>query len=211
MLKRYGETGSLEAVEQYFAVPARLFSYVLPPVLAIGVFLAPPLVGVFLPDYIPGVAAAQVSIWGAFCLGLHSPLGSFLSASGQVGRVLRGLALLIPVSLLLQFQLARSGVGITAVAWAGLATLLAATVWEMALARLSSGDSPRQAATAVGTLFAPMAFSILTATALESFLGPAPETLPLKAAAYLVLYAPVLFVYEGRFALLRRLRRKCGK
>ena len=207
MLKQYGATGSLGAVQHYYDSPARLFSYTMPPLLAMGVLLAPALIETFLPAYAPGIEAAQVTLWGAFCLALRASLGSFLSASGQVGKTLKGYALIVPGSLAAGYALARSGYGITGVAWAGLATLMVAAGWELARARLGSGDSPRQAAAAVATLFAPLLFSILTITVLEGLGWKGPAGVSVKAAVYLLLYAPLFSLWESRFSLVRRLCR----
>lgn len=210
LIGEMGRTGSTSSAARFYEAPARLFCYVLPPLLAVGSFAIDGLVGLALPQYLPGVAAAKISMWAVFFFALHASLSSFLVAAGMITAALRFYAVLIPVVAAAQVVVLRTGHGIEGAAWTTVAAMAVLSAGELYLARSSCGYSRRVIARYMGSLYLPLGLALLLVLVIQT--GSARLLLsgglrPLvELGFFLVAYAPVLFVYESRFSLLRAVR-----
>ncbi len=77
--ERYGSTGSRAALQELIVVPVQALAFVVLPVAVGGAYLLlPPLVRHVLPQFVPGIAAAQVLLMGTFALSLNHMPAQFL-------------------------------------------------------------------------------------------------------------------------------------
>lgn len=207
LLREFGRTGSFADIVAFYEIPARLFCYVLPPVLGIGALLLPACVSLVLPKYLPGVPAAEVTLWAVFFVAVHGSMSSFFVAAGRLPVVLRFYAVLACAGAVAQFLVMKAGLGLTAVAFTTLVTLAVVSSGEMIIARRVCGHRFAEVIPFLGSLYFPLAaaaaLKVLIASASVGTLVPAAFELPCKIALFLLFYAPVLLFYENRFALLR--------
>jgi O-antigen/teichoic acid export membrane protein len=207
LLREFGRTGSFSNVVMFYERPARLFCYVLPPVLGVGALLLPECVRLALPKYLPGVPAAEITLWAVFFVAVHGSMSSFFVAAGKVPVVLRLYAVLACAGAAAQFLVMRGGLGLTGVAFTTLVTLALVSSGEMIIARRVCGHSFAEIIPFLGSLYFPLA----AVSVLRIFVGslrlgtlvPTPLELPSKIILLLLFYAPVLLAYENRFAMLR--------
>ena len=68
--ERYGKSKESHVVEKQTYIPQKLFSYILPPVIGMGIVALPVLTDLFLPQYREGIAAAQINIFAILFLQL---------------------------------------------------------------------------------------------------------------------------------------------
>jgi hypothetical protein len=195
----------------YYELPLRLFSYAFPPLLALGTFAIPGAVRLALPQYAPGIEAAQVMMWTLFFLAVHSAVGPFIAAAGAFPTTLKLFPAVLSVGFLVQFAAIRAGAGLTGAAWTSLLTLAVATVGELLVAKSESGEAWPQALVSAAELHLPLAASIALCQlgrlfSVGSGLGPLWQA-SFQSGLFLLLYAPVFLAYERRFAILRLLRR----
>lgn len=207
LLREFGRAGSFERAAEFFERPARLLSYALPPALGVAMFLLPAIVEKFLPKYVPGIEAAQVALWAVFFISLHSVVGPFIVAAGRVGAVLKVSALVLVGGTIIMAAVIWAEAGLVAVAAAVVVTLAAITSTELWIARRRCGRGPAESASFVSALYAPFCVA-LGAAAFSSFLVRAlAPSLPAAELAvialFLILYSPLLWIYESRFSLLR--------
>jgi O-antigen/teichoic acid export membrane protein len=211
LLHTFGRTGSVLKTAPYFEHPARLFSYTVPPLVGAGTFFLGNLVHLFLPQYVPGIVAAQITMWTIFFVALHSSVGSFAAAFDLVPALLRMYIVLIPVTAAAQYTILRVGFGLEGAAWCTFAILAAIGTAEVALAKRKCGNSSSEICLFITTLYFPVAFAmslkhVVGEMSLGSWFMNHPGTLAesaTKALIFLLLYAPILAVYEVKFALLR--------
>jgi O-antigen/teichoic acid export membrane protein len=211
LMRAYGRTGSHRAVASYFEAPARLFSYLLPPVLGAGSFFIGDFVRWVLPQYQAGIAAAEVTMWAIFFVAMHATLSSFFVAAARMGWSLKYFLLVLPVAALAQWMVAHAGWGIVGVAWATVGSLALLSTGEMAVARTSCGHSKRHTIAFLATTYLPIAIAMPLRFLVEAAgdgwplpVGVAPYA---KAVLFLVLMAPLVAAYEMKFSLLRLVRR----
>ena len=182
----------------------------MPPVLGIGVLVLPEFVNRLLPHYTAGVPAAQTILWAVFFLALHSALGSFISAAGKVGFILKFSLGLLPVGIGVQYLVIRAGYGIGGVAWTTVACLGLIATAQLWVAKRESGQSGAGMAAYLVSLYLPFAVSIALTMGIRSlgFHALMPELLGVlvASAVFLVAYVPLLAAYEMRFSLIRTVR-----
>ena len=208
LLHRFGRVGRLADVAVFYETPARLFCYVLPPLLSVGVLLIPGFVEALLPQYVPGIVAAQVSVWGIFFVTVRASMESFLVAARMIQALLKMFALLIPFGVLAHVWVLKLGFGLPAVALTTVGILGLVAGAEVYLARKSCGHHTSETVKYLGSLCFPLAAAVGLTVWVDSLaLGDGVfggfQT-PVKVVLVLALYTPVLFLYEARFALLRR-------
>jgi O-antigen/teichoic acid export membrane protein len=206
LLKELGRVGSHLLVAGIYEAPARLISYVLPPLLGAAALALPPVIGLLLPQYGPGVEAAQISLWTIFFVALHYGVAPFLIASQQIPKMLQMYAVVMPAGALAYLLVLRSGLGLTAVAWTTLAVVAVLATGEIYLAKRSCRQGLGEILPHVGSLYLPLA-AAMTLTRVVGLLGtgqwgPGVQIL-CEVLLLLALYAPVLVAYESRFLLLR--------
>ncbi len=214
LLHTYGRTGSVNKAAVLFEEPARLLCYTVPPLVGVGTVLCGNFIQLLLPQYIPGIAAAQITLWSVFFVALHSTVGSFIVAAGIVPAVLRMYAILIPAGAVAEYAVLKANFGLQGAAWCTLAILAIIGVAEIVIAKRKCGDTYRDACRFVSLLYLPVLYAISLRYLLEtagvsswflishsSFFEPL-----IKSLIFLLLYAPILAIYESKFSLLRVLR-----
>lgn len=210
MQREAGRTGSLANLVSYFESPLRLFAYAFPPVLALGTFVIPTVVRGVLPQYVPGIEAAQVMVWTLFFLAMHSVVGPFIASAGRFGTTLKLFPGALAVGFLMQFLAIQGGLGLTGAAWTSLLTLAFATTAELLVAKRACGQAWSEALLSTVKLHLPLAASIaLCELGRHYAVGSgfaAPWQAFLQSALFLLFYAPLLVAYEQRFSMLRLLR-----
>lgn len=214
LLHAFGRTGSVNKAAIIFEHPAKLLSYILPPVLGVGSFFCEHFIRLLLPQYIRGTAAAQVSLWSVLFVALHSTVGSFIVAAEIVPAVLRIYSVLIPAGAVAQYAVLKMNFGLEGVAWCTLFLLAIIGAAEIIIAKRKCGDTYYDVCRLVAVLY----FPLLCAIVLHHLIGAAkggvwfPANTPpilvlcLESLAFLLLYAPLLWLYERKFALLRSFR-----
>lgn len=215
LLHTYGRTGSVLKTARYFEYPARLFSYTVPPLVGAGSFFVGNFVRLFLPQYVPGIIAAQITMWTIFFVALHSSVGSFAVALDLIPVLLRMYIVLIPVTAAAQYTILRAGFGLEGAAWCTFAILAAIGTAEVALAKRKCGNTSSEIGLFLTTLYFPVAFAmclkhVVDGMRLGSWFMNHPGTLAesaTKALIFLVLFTPILAVYEVKFSLLRMVHR----
>jgi len=207
LLREFGRTGSFSDVALFYEKPARLFCYVLPPLLGVGAFLIPECVRIALPKYLPGVPAAEITLWAVFFVAVHGSMSSFFVAAGKIPMVLKLYGVLACAGATAQVVVMKEGLGLTGAAFTTLVTLSLVSSGEMIIARRVCGYSFRKIVPFLGSLY----FPLVAAALLRIFVGslnldavvPTVLQLPCRIMLLLLLYIPVLLAYENRFAMLR--------
>ena len=76
----YGKSREPHVIEKQTYIPQKLFSYILPPFIGMGIVALPVLTSVLLPKYTEGIAAAQINIFAILFLKLaaYSSSGLFI-------------------------------------------------------------------------------------------------------------------------------------
>jgi hypothetical protein len=82
MAEKLGDVGqNWRELLPYIEKPTFLMAFILPILIGVVILLIPPVTEVLLPQYIPGVAAAQISIITVYFLGLMGMYAIFLGTS----------------------------------------------------------------------------------------------------------------------------------
>jgi O-antigen/teichoic acid export membrane protein len=207
LLREFGRTGSPNDVAPFYEKPLRLFGYVLPPVLGVGTLVLPAGVRLALPQYVPGVPAAQITLWAVFFVALHGSMSSFFVAAKKIPAVLWLYAVLIPSGATAQYVVMKLGWGLTGAAWTTLTTLALVSFGELFIARQGMGHRVSRILPFLASLYFPFAAAAILKM-LVSTLGlgawlPQPFELIAEAILFILLYAPVLIAYENKFTMLR--------
>jgi O-antigen/teichoic acid export membrane protein len=83
MAKKYGECQDKLALRDLIFRPTRTVALVMFFLLTIVYFLFPPLVEMFLPEYIKGIPALRITIFGVFFLSLVGGFANFMNTVGM--------------------------------------------------------------------------------------------------------------------------------
>ncbi len=202
MLKEYGRVGCVKSVVVFYEVPIRLFSYVLPPLLAVGTLLVGPAVRLILPQYAAGIEAAQITVWGVFFLSMHSAVTPFFRAAERLSVILKLLAATLVLTALAQWLVLSSGGGLQGAAWVSLVALGGLVNAELFVAREAAGESMAKILGFLGSVNLPLLLMI----ALMELLDRGGVGVIAQLAILLAAYAPVLAFYESRFSMLQMVR-----
>ena len=202
LLREFGRTGSFVEAAQFYELPARLFCYALPPLLGVGSLLIGDFVRLGLPQYAPGIPAAQITIWTMFFVALHASINAFFVASDMILVIWRIFGALIPFGAAAQFIVMKSGYGLAGAAVCSLATLAVVAATEIFVARRRCGHGTGEIAGFIVMLF----FPIATAITLTELIDLAPLASAWKALIFLAFYAPIFLMYELKFSILRTVR-----
>ena len=203
LMKEYGRTGDTAEAAAVYEEPARLFAYLLPPVLGVASFWLPSVVALLLPAYAAGAGAGQITVWGCYFLTLNASVSAFLVASGKIQTALRLFLLSIPVSAGLHAAAIGAGLGLEGVAAVSAAMLGLMTFSQLWICQRAAGAGARAAAGFMVSLAFPFVAAITLWAAIRSGMsGPMSQSM-----ALLLLYLPVMGAYEFRFGLIRRIFR----
>jgi len=209
MQRSLGQTDSFATVAPFYESLARLTGYALPPLLGVGAFILPICVRLALPQYIPGIAPAQITLFSVFFLVVHSTMSSFFVAAQKLPAIFRLFSIIGLMGAATQFLVLRAGLGLTGVAWTTLATLAVVISGELVIARRACGHNTAEIALYLSSLYFPVCASIGLMLLMNSInlAGWMPGFLesPVKAALYLLFYSPIFLIYESKFTMLRAL------
>jgi O-antigen/teichoic acid export membrane protein len=208
LLKEFGRTGSHSEVATFYEMPARLFCYVLPPVLAVGTFALGPFVHTFLPQYTVGVPAAQITLWCMLFVVLHFSVHSFFVASNMVPRIIKLQAITLCVAAALQAACLTLGYGILGAAWCTLVITAAWSTIELFVARTSCGYSVTESLGFILTIYTPFmaCFALRYLIDVVPLDATHPFSPMIRASVLLLCYLPLFFVYENKFSMIRTVR-----
>jgi O-antigen/teichoic acid export membrane protein len=213
LLHTYGRTGSVNKAAAVFENPARLLCYTVPAFVGVATILCGTFIQWLLPQYVPGIAATQITLWTVFFVALHSTVGSFIVAAEIVPAVLKMYAILIPAGAIAECVVLKAGLGLRGAAWCTLAILSIIGAAEIVIAKRKCGDTYRKAYRFITSLY----FPVLCAISLTCLVETSPDSwfvissrsifAPfVKSLVFLLLYTPILAIYEKKFSLLRMFR-----
>ena len=143
-----------------------MLSYVLPPFTA-AIFLGIPIIGLLLPDYIPGLESARILVMGTFFLSLVTSATSFLIAADRHWTLMRVQVAAVLLDFGLVWILLHAGRGIAGVAVATAASYFAYATASLVLAyrylRFKPASIPRR----LFALYLPFAYTLAVALAIS--------------------------------------------
>lgn len=116
--EKLGSAGDKWAeIVPYIEKPTFLMAFLLPPVIGVVVMAIPPATEILLPRYLPGVAAAQISVLTVYILGLMGMYGVFLGNSLRLlpYGLITGLGVVIGMGG--AYMAVRLGWGLEGIAW----------------------------------------------------------------------------------------------
>ena len=202
MLREYGRLGCVKSVVVFYESPIRLFSYLLPPLLAWGTLMVGPVVRLVLPQYTAGIEAATITVWGVLFLSMHSAVTPFFRASKRFGMVLKLLAMTLIVAAVGQWLVLTNGGGLRGAAWMSLASLGFLVNAELFVAREAAGETTGASLAFLLSINVPLVLMI----GLMQLLERGGVGIFAQAGVVLAVYTPVLAIYESRFSMLRMVK-----
>ncbi len=202
LLTEYGRVGCVKSVVVFYEVPIRLFSYLLPPILALGTLFVAPTARLVLPQYTAGIEAAEITVWSVFFVSIHCAVTPFFRAAGRFGVVLKLLLVMLGLAALGQWLVLKNGGDLQAVAWTSLSALGLLVNAELYIAREAAGERVGQIVSFLASINLPL----LLMVALTQVMEAAGVGLLTQAGVVFAVYAPVLAIYEWRFSMLRMVK-----
>ena len=206
VLTEFGRSGASPATADIFESALRLIFYLGPPLIASAALVIPVFVSTLLPEYRPGIKAAELVVWTQLFLCVHACLGGYLAATGRIGAQVKLLVAVLVGGLALQILSASAGFGLEGAALATLLTVAAAAATEIWLAEQTLGRRLPEFAKSLTALYWPSFYCFLVTIAAGQCL-PAGTALSPTIVAQLAIvwaaYAPVLLQKERQFGLIR--------
>lgn len=172
MTEEFGKTGDAASLKKYIGAPNILMALVLPVVVGIGCLALPKLIEAFLPEYIPGVKAAQVVIFGAVFWTL-SGMGSYLLIT--IGRQVLNLIIFVScfvVTFALQYFLVSFGLGIEGAALGTVLGNLLLTILVISIVMKYCRSSSREIAVLLLKILSPVFYVIVVLVSIQTFIKP---------------------------------------
>ena len=230
LLRTFGESGrDATAIQPSVERALQATSLVVPFLCGLAFLVAPPLVGLVLPKFLPGVGALRMLCFGAVALAF-SNLAAVVMMT--IGRQL----MLVPVAIfgvglyaVLDFAAVKLGFGITGVATATLIAYVINSAVLLSMALAGMGFRARSLFSTMARLYAPLVFGLVLAIALEHWLpwsgahSPAFVLLRLgiSAGVFVVVYAASVYplargmgirqvISEFNIPVIGRLLRRAG-
>ena len=185
---------------RYVDFPARILSYLLPP-LTSAIFLGIPVLGLLLPAYLPGLGSARILVMGTFFLSLVTSASSLLIAAEWHRPLMKIQAVAVGLDLLLNLIALRSGRGIEGVAAATAVSYLVYASASLFLAYRCVGWKARAIVGRLLVLFAPFAYCLAVVLFLRIGVRPSAEwgvlrTVALREVLFVVLLLPGTWVLQ---------------
>lgn len=118
MSRKYGQTGQPLALTRLIYIPTLYLLAIMVPVLAGVYFLFPIFIRYFLSQYLPGIPALQITVFGVFFLSLSFGFANFLNTVGLQKRFLIIQTIAIGIVVVLNWMSIRLGYGIEGIAMA---------------------------------------------------------------------------------------------
>ena len=116
MLERFGQTNDAGQSEQLVYTPIIVLSYLMAVACTLIALAVPLLITYVLPAYVPGIHAAVILIFGIYFISIMTICGNFLVSINKQNIVLYVQMGLIPLSVVFNYALIKSGLGIEGVA-----------------------------------------------------------------------------------------------
>lgn len=114
--ERFGKTGKEIDLKKFITLPIRNLSLLIPVLIGGVVVILPTLVRFFLPEYIEGITAAQILLFGLFFASTVGMAGNFFLVTNRQYFYLGILLVGVLINLILSSILIRFGLGIVGVA-----------------------------------------------------------------------------------------------
>jgi len=116
MLERFGQTNDAGQSEQLVYTPLLVLSYLMAVGCTMTAFVVPPLIIHILPAYVPGITATIILVFGIYFISIMTICGNFLVSINKQNTVLYVQMILIPFSIVFNYGLIKTGLGIEGVA-----------------------------------------------------------------------------------------------
>lgn len=117
ILKDYGKRQDMEDIKKYAIIPPKVNAYILPLLLGLIFFIAPVLIKLVLPKFIPGILAIQILLIDMFFRSCSPQAAHFLVVIKQYRKIVITMAICIVLSTVGDYILIKKGFGIYGVAW----------------------------------------------------------------------------------------------
>ncbi len=115
-LQKYGETGNVKSLETYLSEPTQIMAYTMPIFIGSLFILAPGLIKLLLPAYVPGIKAMLLLLVGLFFHSLSRMSSHLLITLNKEKRIIIIQGLCIICSIIFDYSFIRAGFGIEGVA-----------------------------------------------------------------------------------------------
>jgi len=125
MQHEYGKKESAHAVQGYLMKPVYIFAVLIPFLSGVAIFLAPPVIDLFLPKFVPGIPAMKIYIVCTYFLILVQFSSSFLVTLDKYWINVPILLFSIGLNLVLNLTLLHYGWGLEGVALGTLVSFIA--------------------------------------------------------------------------------------
>jgi len=131
MAETFGRTASYSALKKWILSQVIIALGITVPLVFVVYFIFPPVVGRFLPSYVPGITAMEIMLIGLIFLPLAGGFGNFLNTVDKqvYYMAVQGLAVLVNLGLNISFV--KMGLGINGVA---LGTAITYVIFSLTLA-----------------------------------------------------------------------------
>jgi len=121
LTEKYGSSNKdTNALKSYIEVSTFVLSYSMPLLIGVTFLLLPFGIHLLLPQYIPGIAAAQITILGLFFVSSGAIAGSFLTTTNRLYLYLFFSSVAVIVNFVLDYVFLKAGFGINGVALGGI-------------------------------------------------------------------------------------------
>jgi Na+-driven multidrug efflux pump len=170
----------------------------MPAILGSIFFIAPLLVKVVLPKFIPGILAIQILLVDMFFRACYPQASHFIIALKKQIRIIPLMAALIILSFAINYVLIKKGYGIYGVAW-GTSIVSFLTFIALQIYAMKHFAGPREILLFFLEVMAPFLYSVIAVLCLEYFIKAANiyvET-AVKSCLFLFLSVPML-VYVNK-------------
>lgn len=210
MNEEYGKIGDEVGLIRFIKTPMLVLSTLLPMACSLMYLASPYVVGIFLPQFSPGLPALRVVSLSSFFLAMIGMNNGYLMSSGKSrqGVVVYGLSVALVAavsSLILSY-----GVGLIGVAVATSVGYLFCFIL-MTWRATKSGFSGKGTLLFIGQCMLPILYASVLVITLEQIFVWAlfgyswMIILPLEIISFLLLYTPIFILYEGDINLLKSL------
>jgi O-antigen/teichoic acid export membrane protein len=146
-LEDYGKAQDIQKVSKYLRIPALASSITMALLLGIGYFLIPLFVNLFLPQFKPGILAAQLFLLATYFEIASPQSDNFLVANNKQSKLMYIVGLALTFNIIFNYIYIKLGLGITGVTLAtvissfisfSIMLLYAASLFEHKLSKITS-------------------------------------------------------------------------
>ncbi len=171
LLREYGASGRRpEAIRPRVERVLQASSIMVPAMCGVAFVLAPTLVALVLPKFVPGVGALRVLCFGAAALAFSNLASNVLMTVERQMVIMPAAVFAVVVYAALDLAAVKLGYGIQGVAWATLSSYALSSAVLVSLAFGGLGLPARAVFATVGRLFAPLVVALLLVNGLDRVL-----------------------------------------